>query len=86
MGVTIRWGAGNAEKGNEQLVFEVQHYQPKKLMMSQVDPETFYHHAFVAEGVDQDDPNDTVYFVAQFFEGVKIPKCYNSIGPKDFQV
>ena len=34
----------------------------------------FYHHAFVAEGVNKYDANDKVYFVAQFFENEKIPK------------
>ena len=34
----------------------------------------FYHHAFVAEGVNQYNANDKVYFVAQFFEKEKIPK------------
>ena len=36
--------------------------------------ETFYHHAFVAEGVNIYDENDKVYFVAQFHEGEVIPE------------
>ena len=36
--------------------------------------ETFYHHAFVAEGVNKNDVKDKVYFVAQFHEGEIIPK------------
>lgn len=36
--------------------------------------ETFYHHAFVAEGVNKYDETDKVYFVAQFHEGEIIPK------------
>ena len=46
----------------------------------------FYHHAFVAEGVNEENPDDTVYFVGQFFEGDKIPKNYSNIASNDFQV
>ena len=34
----------------------------------------FYHHTFVAEGVNKYNANDKVYFVAQFFENETIPK------------
>lgn len=34
--------------------------------------ETFYHHAFVAEGVNEN--NEIVYFVAQFHEDETIPE------------
>ena len=51
--------------------------------------ETFYHHAFVAEGVNISDENDKVYFVAQFHEGEVIPKVHSGTyqrDPADLQV
>ena len=51
--------------------------------------ETFYHHAFVAEGVNISDENDKVYFVAQFNGGEEIPEEHSDTyvrDPEDFQV
>ena len=31
------------------------------------------HWAFIAEGINEDDDDDRVYFVAQFYEGNNIP-------------
>ena len=45
--------------------------------------ETFYHHAFVAEGVKISDENDKVYFVAQFHEGEEIPKEHSDTYARD---
>ena len=45
--------------------------------------ETFYHHAFVAEGVNISDENDKVYFVAQFHEGQVIPKEHSDTYVRD---
>ena len=38
----------------------------------------FYHHAFVAEGVNKNNSKNKAYFVAQFFENETIPKRHPS--------
>ena len=45
--------------------------------------ETFYHHAFVAEGVNIYDENDKVYFVAQFHEDEVIPEEHSNTYERD---
>ena len=49
----------------------------------------FYHHAFVAEGINECNSSDKVYFVAQFFEKQTIPRQHPSeytVGPDELQV